>query len=106
MTLHLHKVDDHTIIQDGDQLTNIPLEWKMATGTADDIRVCGAHPWQSRWLIFDNGDVYGTAACGHPDAIGECACRCRVYVSRKQQQKLVFLLLMPENRAKNVHWPS
>ncbi len=35
--------------------------WQIAGGDADDVRVCAAHPWQSYWLVFANGDAYGTA---------------------------------------------
>ena len=35
--------------------------WQIAGGDADDARVCGAHPWQSEYLVFANGDRYGTA---------------------------------------------
>ena len=49
--------------------------WQIAGGDADDVRVCGAHPWQSHWLVFANGDFYGTAMCGDPSHIGACARR-------------------------------
>ena len=35
--------------------------WQIAGGDADDVRVCAAHPWQTEWLLFANGDNYGTA---------------------------------------------
>ena len=47
--------------------------WQIAGGDADDVRVCGAHPWQSEWLVFANGDIYGTAR--HPPSLGACARR-------------------------------
>jgi hypothetical protein len=49
--------------------------WQIAGGDADDVRVCGAHPWQSWWLVFANGDFYGTAICDIPSCIGACARR-------------------------------
>ena len=49
--------------------------WQIAGGDADDVRVCGAHPWQSGWLVFANGDNYGTAMCDDPSYIGACARR-------------------------------
>ena len=61
MTLHRHKVDDRTIVQDGNQPLKVPAGWQIADGSADDARVCGAHPWQSSFLVFANGDAYGTA---------------------------------------------
>ena len=47
--------------------------WQIAGGDADDVRVCGAHPWQSHFLVFANGDYYGTAL--HTSYIGACARR-------------------------------
>jgi len=93
MTLHLHKVDDCTsplmhningpmpsgVIGDyvewdsSEQPLNVPAGWQIVDGDADDIRVCGAHPWQSWWLVFANGDSYGTAMCNMSSCIGACA---------------------------------
>ena len=47
--------------------------WQIAGGDADDVRVCGAHPWQSWWLVFANGDSYGTAMCNMSSFVGACA---------------------------------
>ena len=60
MTLHRRKVDDRTIVQDGKEPLDVPAGWQIADGS-DDVRVCGAHPWQSWYLVFANGDRYGTA---------------------------------------------
>ncbi len=49
--------------------------WQIAGGDADDVRVCGAHPWQSYYLVFANGDSYRTAMCGNSSYIGACARR-------------------------------
>ena len=49
--------------------------WQIARGDADDVRVCAAHPWQSRYLVFANGDYYGTAMCDPSSLIGACARR-------------------------------
>jgi hypothetical protein len=92
MTLHLHKVDDQTsshmhningpmpsgvigdyVEWDSSEPLQLPAGWQIAGGDADDIRVCGAHPWQSWWLVFANGDSYGTAMCNMPSFIGACA---------------------------------
>jgi hypothetical protein len=70
MTLHVRKVDDRTLVQDGDTPVRVPAGWKIAPGDADDIRVCAAHPWQSGDLVFLNGDMYGTAMCSWPSDIG------------------------------------
>ena len=48
--------------------------WQIAGGDADDVRVCRAHTWQIEWLVFANGDRYGTAMCD-PSYIGACARR-------------------------------
>ncbi len=67
MTLHRHKVDDITIVRDGHQPLDVPAGWQIADGNADDARVCGAHPWQSRFLVFAyHGVSYYTAAGGQP----------------------------------------
>ncbi len=81
MTLHRHKVDEITHALDGDgiyspifvydgcQPVHVPAGWQIADGSADDVRVCGAHPWQSGGLVFANGDLYLTAVHG-PSKIG------------------------------------
>jgi hypothetical protein len=71
MTLHSHKVDDRTLVRDGDKPSQVPAGWEIAVDDADSIRVCGAHPWQSLYLVFANGDDYGTAMCGNPPYIGK-----------------------------------
>ncbi len=48
--------------------------WQIAGGDADDVRVCGAHPWQIDYLVFANGGRYGTAMCD-PSYRGACARR-------------------------------
>ncbi len=65
----MRRVDDRTVVQDGRQPLHVPAGWQIADGTADDIRVCGAYPWQSHGLVFANGNVYGTA-CSDPSHIG------------------------------------
>jgi hypothetical protein len=60
MTLHCHKVDDHTLVEDGQKPVHVPAGWKIAPGDADDIRVCGAHPWQSDRLVFVDGSHHRT----------------------------------------------
>ena len=62
MTLHRRKVDDSTIVQDGCQPVHVPAGWQIADGSADDVRVCAAHPWQSYSLVFADGAACGTAA--------------------------------------------
>jgi hypothetical protein len=73
LTLHCHKVDDSTLASDGHvshQPLPVPAGWQIADGNADDIRVCGAHPWQSYYLVFANGSGCGTAMCRRPSDIG------------------------------------
>ena len=64
MTLHFHKVDDKTMAYHNDEPQRVPAGWQIADGNADDVRVCGAHAWQSDGLAFANGDVYKTASYG------------------------------------------
>ena len=73
MTLHRRKVDDSTVVFDGIEPLDVPAGWQIADGNTDDIRVCATHPWQSWYLVFANGDSYGTAmapmgALGSPGA--------------------------------------
>ena len=82
MTLHRHKVDDSTIVNDGDQPLDVPAGWQIADGSAGDIRVCGAHPWQSYNLVFASGDAYGTAFV-HPSNKGNA----QLLFSRKIYKK-------------------
>ena len=54
----MRRVDDHTSSEDGVQPLDVPEGWQIADGSADDVRVCAAHPWQRAWLVFANGDRY------------------------------------------------
>jgi hypothetical protein len=63
MTLHRHIVDDRALVDDGDKPVHVPAGWLIAQGNSDDIRACGAHGWQSHYLVFANGDICGTAMC-------------------------------------------
>ena len=63
MTLHMHRVDDRTVVYDGDKPLHVPAGWDIAPGDADDMRVCGAHPWQSDYLVFADTYLCGTAMC-------------------------------------------
>jgi hypothetical protein len=94
MSLHSHKVDDRTFVGDGRKPVHVPSGWEIAPGDADDIRVCGAHPWQSGYLIFSNGDVYGTALCPTPSDIG---------ATLNPSKNLNFFT--PENREKILQRP-
>ncbi len=66
MTLHRHAVDDWTPVRDGEEAAQVPAGWEIADGHADDTRVCGARPWQSEWLVLDDGSACGTAMCPVP----------------------------------------
>ena len=77
MTLHGHKVDDRTVVQDSNQPLDVAAGWEVAPCDDDSVRVCGAHAWQSQCLVFANGHIYGTAICDHPPCKGKCdACEC------------------------------
>ena len=74
MTLHLHKFDGRTwvnSVNDGSQPLPLPAGWQIADGNADDIRVCATHPWQCNYLVFANGDAYGTSVLVMRIARGE-----------------------------------
>jgi hypothetical protein len=90
ITLHCHKVDDDTLVEDGTKPVHIPSGWEIARADdAHEILVCAAHPWQSRFLIFSNGDMYGTAL----------ASSFWIGTTRSPSKKLIFLT--PENRGKS-----
>jgi hypothetical protein len=74
MTLHHHKFNSGTVIRDGEQPLQVPSGWQIAEGNDDDICVCFNHPWQTDWLIFAGGDMYGTSICSNPSYAGECTC--------------------------------
>ncbi len=47
---------------------DIPAGWAVALGDADDRRVASAHPWQSVYLVFANGETCATRGSYHkPD---------------------------------------
>ena len=95
MTLHFHKVDDKTLADDGNKPRHVPAGWQIAVGSADDVRVCGAHGWQSMMLVFADGRVCYTAACGSANCIGAPRRCCRATLQKLQ------LCLTPENRDDN-----
>ena len=95
----MHRVDDRTWVEDGEQPLHVPAGWQIADGTADDARVCGAHPWQSNYLVFANGDVYGTAACGIPSDIGDRSFCCSVEKFTKIYK--ISISAKNENQGKN-----
>ncbi len=76
-TLHMHRVHHgtggFTLVSDGNEPLDVPGGWQIADSNADDIRVCGTHPWQSWFLVFANGNAYGTAACNNPSLRGDRA---------------------------------
>jgi hypothetical protein len=78
MTLHFYEIDGCTLGEVSHiSLPTLPPGWEIATGTSDDIRVIGAHRWQSRYLLCRCAEVfegciggflykihaYGTAMC-------------------------------------------
>ena len=77
MTLHCHIVNGH--LGDGDlyidhnQPMHVPSGWQIAEGNANDLHVCGAHPWCTYHLVFGNGMYSGTADCYSKSDIGASA---------------------------------
>ncbi len=92
MTLHFHQVDGKTHVSDGDEPRRVPAGWQIADGSADDVRVCGAHGWQTYLLVFADGKCCYTAACGTASCIGAPRRCCRAKLQTLQ------LCLTPENR--------
>ncbi len=54
----------------GQELVEILEGFEVAPGDADDLRVCGAYPWQSRYLITNDGFSCGTTMALKPEDIG------------------------------------
>jgi hypothetical protein len=95
MTLHVLKVDDRTKVRNGDTPVHVPAGWEIAPGDAHDIRVCAAHPWQSGYLVFSNGNAYGTAMCWPSSDVG---------ATLSPSKNLHFFT--PENREKSGQRPT
>jgi hypothetical protein len=55
MTLHRRKFNVLAVATDGDHPVHVPEGWQIAPGDADDARVIGAHPWQTRMMSCANG---------------------------------------------------
>jgi hypothetical protein len=53
-------VDFINIQYNGDKLVEVPAGFEVAPGDANDLSVCGAHPWQSNFLSFADGGGCGT----------------------------------------------
>jgi hypothetical protein len=61
MTLQLHKVDDRT--DKGIhryEPVKLPEGWQIAEASQAVMRMCGAHPWQCKYLVLSDGVGYGT----------------------------------------------
>ncbi len=89
MTLHMHKVDDRCVVQDCDWPLPAPEGWQVADGNDNDIRVCGAHPWQSLYLLCKGGYRIGTALCPDSRWIGKCS-DCRQKLNNLQPMSRAF----------------
>ena len=56
-TVHVHDVDGHDYIHDGETLVDIDAGFEIAPGDANDIQVANAHPWGCDSLVFIDGAV-------------------------------------------------
>lgn len=67
-TLGFRLFDSDQSTSSGCNFTDIPAGWAIALGDADDRFVTTAHPWQSPWLVFANGETCATRGSQHkPD---------------------------------------
>ncbi len=73
--------------------------WQIAGGDADDVRVCAAHPWQSWYLVFANGDAYGTAMCLDLSSRGACARRAAAATAKNMK-------FSPHARQQGKNWAA
>jgi hypothetical protein len=70
MSAHGHAVNTGNVLNDGLTFAEVRAGWTVAPGVADDVNVCGAHTWQSTYLVFADGFACGTAYCDNPSNIG------------------------------------
>ena len=70
MSAHGHDVDTRNVLYDGSTFVEVRAGWTVAPGDADDVSVCGAHKWQSYYLVFADGSACGTALSGDRSSIG------------------------------------
>jgi hypothetical protein len=54
-TAHFHDVDGAGIVTDGDDFVSVGAGFEIAPGDADDVAVCNAHAWGTRFLAFADG---------------------------------------------------
>jgi hypothetical protein len=54
-TAHFHGVDSVTYVEDGDDFVDIGTGFEIAPGDVNDVAVCNAHAWGSRFLAFADG---------------------------------------------------
>ena len=68
-TLQGRVVDSRVVYYSGNSY-KVDSGYAIAPGDADDLSVCGAHPWQSVYLVFADGSACGTAICSNQSNIG------------------------------------
>jgi hypothetical protein len=101
MTLHRHSFNFdsmmfHTPVQDGDQPALVPAGWQIAEGNQEDIFVCGSFSWQSRCLVFANGQAYGTGMVDYPHR--PRTCRRALLLFRNPKNSDIIFCLTPDYR--------
>jgi hypothetical protein len=65
-------VESTTAESTGTRFVDLGKGFAVAPGDASDLSVCAAHPWQSFYLVFDDGSACGTAICSNQSNIGNC----------------------------------
>jgi hypothetical protein len=80
MTLHRHKVDDSTIVNDGQHPLPVPAGWRVAEENEEGVYVCSNHPWQSDYLAFASDRIAKTACAdsGYSQETPICEFRLRL----------------------------
>jgi hypothetical protein len=51
-TAHFHDVDGASLVEDGTDLVSLGAGFEVAPGDDNDVAVCNAHAWGSRFLAF------------------------------------------------------
>jgi hypothetical protein len=98
MTLHRRKFNVLTALWNGKDPVHVPEGWQIAPGDADDARVIGTYPWQTRMMSCADG--YYMTNRGHGEGESTVNYVLRGTCPHRSDGKFKFYLT-PENREKN-----
>jgi hypothetical protein len=78
MTLHVNQVDyikpnssrlrrRSSYVEGMGEFLEVPVGWQIAAGDEEDRYVCRSHDWECEFLVFANGEIYGTEQHGQSE---------------------------------------